>query len=74
MALHTHDEEAGRARRLLAPEPDAAIEQTREPGERLHVDLGAALMGRADFRLARNPEQDSKLPYLLGPRSKAGWC
>lgn len=41
MALYTYDEEADALYVLLAPEPDAAIEQTLELGERLHVDVDA---------------------------------
>lgn len=39
MALYTYDEQADALYVLISPEPDAAIGQTVELGDRLHVDL-----------------------------------
>lgn len=39
MALYTYDEQADALYVLISPEPDAAIGQTVELSDRLHVDL-----------------------------------
>lgn len=40
MALYTYDEQADALYVLLAPEPEAAIKETVELGDRLHIDIG----------------------------------